>query len=263
MNTSRTLMKKQNSDEAALKKYTMILPLLDENLDPASAHELRISIAEKNDISERTVRRYVSTYREKGFDGLKPAERTYYSKDNKPENYDELLEDAIQLRREVPRRSVEQIILILESEGKVAPGVLKRSTMQRHLFNAGFGASHMDFYSDARKSSSKRFCKPHRMMLIQGDIKYGPKLPIGKNGAMVQTYLSSAIDDHSRFILASEFYDNQEERIVEDTFRKAILKYGRFDKCYFDNGSQYVAKQLKLSLALRKQRPKRYVHLMN
>ena len=86
-------------------------------------------------------------------------------------------------------------------------------------------------------------------MLIQGDIKYGPKLPIGKNGAMVQTCLSSAIDDHSRFILASEFYDNQEERIVEDTFRKAILKYGRFDKCYFDNGSQYVAKQLKLSLA--------------
>ena len=214
--------------ETCPSEDTMILPLLDENLDPASAHELRISIAEKNDISERTVRRYVSTYREKGFDGLKPAERTYYSKDNKPENYDELLEDAIQLRREVPRRSVEQIILILESEGKVAPGVLKRSTMQRHLFNVGFGASHMDVYSDARKNSSKRFCKPHRMMLIQGDIKYGPKLPI-----------------------------------VEDTFRKAILKYGRFDKCYFDNGSQYVAKQLKLSLALRKQRPKRYVHLMN
>ena len=69
--------------------------------------------------------------------------------------------------------------------------------------------------------------------------------------------------DNSRFILASEFYDNQEERIVEDTFRKAILKYGRFDKCYFDNGSQYVAKQLKLSLALRKQRPKKYVQLMN
>lgn len=99
------------------------------------------------------------------------------------------------------------------------------------------------------KSSSKRFCKPHRMMLIQGDIKYGLKLPIGKNGTMVQTYLSSAIDDHSRFILAFEFYDNQEERIVEDTFRKAILKYGHFDKCYFDNGSQYVAKQLNLSLA--------------
>ena len=41
------------------------------------------------------------------------------------------------------------------------------------------------------------------MMLVQGDIKYGPKLPIGKNGARIQTYLSSAFDDHSRLLLAS------------------------------------------------------------
>ena len=75
----------------------------------------------------------------------------------------------------------------------------------------------MKTYKEARESSSKRFCKPHRMMLIQGDIKYGPKLPLGKNGAKVQTYLSSAIDDHSRFVIASKFYDNCEETIVEDT----------------------------------------------
>ena len=34
---------------------------------------------------------------------------------------------------------------------------------------------------------------------------------------MVQTYLSSAIDDHSRYVIQSQFYDNQEEGIVEDT----------------------------------------------
>lgn len=107
----------------------------------------------------------------------------------------------------------------------------------------------MQMYKEARESSSKRFCKPHRMMLLQGDIKYGCKLPIGKNGAMVQTYLPSAIDDHSRYVIQSQFYDNQEEGIVEDTFRKVILKAGKFDTAYFDNGSQYVAKQLKFSLA--------------
>ena len=69
----------------------------------------------------------------------------------------------------MPSRSVEKVITILELEGRVAPGVLKRSTMQRHLFDAGFGATHLETYKDARKSSSKRFCKPHRMMLIQGD----------------------------------------------------------------------------------------------
>ena len=87
------------------------------------------------------------------------------------------------------------------------------------------------------------------MMLIQSDIKYGPKLPIGKNGAKVQTYLSSAIDDHSRFVIASKFYDNCEETIVEDTFHTVLLRAGKFDRAYFDNGFQYVAKQLKLSLA--------------
>ena len=65
---------------------------------------------------------------------------------------------------------------------------------------------------------------------------------------MVQTYLSSAIDDHSRYVIQSEFYASQEESIVEDTFRKVVLKAGKFDACYFDNGSQYIAKQLKLSL---------------
>ena len=166
-----------------------------------------------------------------------------------PETFNEILEQAIQLKREVPTRSVNQIIYILELEGWAAPGVLKRSTMQRYIYRAGFGVRQMKMYNDARKSSSKRFCKPHRMQLIQGDIKYGIKLPIGKNGAMVQTYLSSAIDDHSRYVIYSRFYDNQEETIVEDTFHKVILKAGAFDACYFDHGSQYVAKQLRFSLA--------------
>lgn len=242
MNQNTALIKKQNRDEIALQKYTMISPLLDENIDPAAARELRSKLAEQNGLSERTLRRYVNAYQKKGFEGLKPSERVRYKKEVMPDNYEEILQEAIQLRREVPRRSVEQIIFILESEGKVAPGSLKRPTLQRHLYQAGFGSTHMDIYQDARRSSSKRFCKPHRMMLIQGDIKYGPKLPIGKNGTMIQTYLSSAIDDHSRMILASQFYDNQEETIVEDTFHKVILKFGRFDKCYFDNGTQYAAK---------------------
>ena len=151
------------------------------------------------------------------FAGLKPVAGERSLSKKLPENYLRIVEQAIQLKKEVTRRSVEQINFILEQE--------------------------------KRESSSKRFCKPHRMMLLQGDIKYGCKLPIGKNGAMVQTYLSSAIDDHSRYVIQSQFYDNQEESIVEDTFRKVILKAGKFDTAYFDNGSQYVAKQLKLSLA--------------
>lgn len=242
--------KDQNwQDQQALERYVLIAPLLDESLDPAERSQMRNEIAERAHISERTLYRYEAAYRDKGFPGLKPVacERSLSKK--LPGNYPEIVEQAIQLKKEIPKRSVEQIIFILEQEGWAAPGVLKRSTLERYLFRAGYGVKQMQMYRDARESSSKRFCKPHRMMLLQGDIKYGCKLPIGKNGAMVQTYLSSAIDDHSRYVIQSEFYDNQEEAIVEDTFRKVILKAGSFDAAYFDNGSQYVAKQLKLSLA--------------
>lgn len=245
----QTTENKQWQDEQALNRYQLIAPLLDEALDNAKRIQMREDIAGKNGISPRSLYRYEAAYRNGGFAGLKPTNREQRRSQKLPENFDEILEQAIQLKKEVPKRSVKQIIYILELEGWAAPGILKRSTMERYLYKAGFGVRQMQMYNDARKSSSKRFCKPHRMMLLQGDIKYGLKLPIGKNGAMVQTYLSSAIDDHSRYVLQSSFYDNQEEAIVEDTFRKVILKHGKFDACYFDHGSQYVAKQLKFSLS--------------
>jgi transposase InsO family protein len=249
MNTNRKLIVERWQEDAALNRFKMIAPLCDETIDQAKRVQLRKEIASANDLSYKTIKRYDDAYQAQGFEGLKPRDRLPRNSGDLPENFEEFLQEAIQLRREVPSRSVEKIITILEMEGRVSPGVLKRSTLQRHLFDAGFGSTHLEVYREAQESSSKRFCKPHRMMLLQGDIKYGPRLPIGKKGAMVQTYLSSAIDDHSRMILSSKFYDNQEELIVEDTFRDVILKYGAFDSCYFDNGSQYIAKQLKLSLA--------------
>ncbi len=249
MNANRKLIIQRWQDETALSRFKMIAPLCDETIDQAKRVQMRKEIASANDLSYKTIKRYDDAFRTQGFEGLKPKDRVPRESDQLPKNYDELLQQAIQLRREIPSRSVEKIITILELENRAAPGILKRSTLQRHLFEAGFGSTHLKVYKEAQESSSKRFCKPHRMMLIQGDIKYGPMLPIGKNGTLVQTYLSSAIDDHSRMVLSSKFYDNQEELVVEETFRDVILKYGAFDSCYFDNGSQYIARQLKLSLA--------------
>lgn len=140
------------------------------------------------------------------------------------------------------------IIKILETEGLAAPGLLKESTLRRYLYNAGLGTRQMKRSAEKRASSSRRFCRPHRMELVQGDIKYGPVLR-DRNGKLVKTYLSTLIDDHSRYVLQAEFYDNQREEIVEDTFHKAVLKYGRFDRAYLDNGSQYISKQLERSCA--------------
>lgn len=236
-------------EETAMEHFQLIAPLLDQSLDEAAKLKLRKRIAEDNGVSIRSLYRYEQHFKSKGYRGLLPMNRSKRRSQQLPMNFDELVQEAIHLKREVPERSVRQIITILELENRVSHGVLKRSTLQRYLFKAGFGMKQMQTYVDARQSSSKRFCKPHRMMLVQGDIKYGPKLPIGKNGKMITTYLSSAMDDHSRLLLSSKFYANQEASVVEDTFRTAILRYGKFDAAYFDNGSQYVAHQLKTSLS--------------
>ena len=249
MNTDTVLNTGKWQEDQALERYRLIAPLLDPSLDKGAKGKLRKDIALANEISVRSLYRYESAYQQREFQGLKPMNREKRRSQKLPDNFDELLQEAMQLRREVPERSVEQIITILELEQRVAPGVLKRSTLERHLYRAGFGRRQLQTYREARESSSRRFCKPHRMMLLQGDIKYGPTLPIGKNGAKVKTYLSSAIDDHSRMILASRYYAKQDGEIVEDTFHTVLLRYGKFDACYFDNGSQYVAHQLRLSLS--------------
>lgn len=50
---------------------------------------------------------------------------------------------------------VEQIIFILEQENRAVPGTLKRSTLERYLYRAGFGVRQMQMYKVARQSSSK------------------------------------------------------------------------------------------------------------
>ena len=62
-------------------------------------------------VSERTIRRWISSYQESGFDGLKPKAPETAGMSKIPE---ELIEEAIRLRREVPKRSITEIIRILE-----------------------------------------------------------------------------------------------------------------------------------------------------
>lgn len=235
-------------DETALERFKLISQLIDPDLDPAKRAQLRQEIARNNGISERSLFRYEKAYRQGSFTGLKPVSRMSEKILGPFPGFSEVLQEAILLKREVPTRSVNQIILILEGEGKVKVGLLKRSTLQEHLYKAGFGRRQMSKVAEARKGSSRRFCRPHRMMLAQADIKY-VKLPVGKNGRMVQCYICALIDDHSRYILASGVYPNQNGDIVEDVYKRAILNFGIFSATYCDNGSQFVSKQLIRALA--------------
>jgi len=103
------------------------------------------------------------------------------------------------------------------------PGQIKRSTLQEKLAEQGYSARQMRMYADTGVAA-RRYQQKYRNQLVHSDIKYGPYLPIGKEGQKKQVYLVTFIDDATRFILHGEFYPLLDKIIVEDCFRKAISK---------------------------------------
>lgn len=237
-------MNRRKTEELATSRYQLIAPLLEEGLDPQKARQVRMAISSQCGLSERTLRRYVSQFREQGFEGLKqkPHRRCETEKE------DPVLEQAILLRREVPSRSISTIIQILEWEGVVEKGSLKRSTLQERLAKRGYSSRQMRMYHETA-GAVKRFQRKHRNQLWHSDIKYGPYLPIGEKGKMKQVYMVAFLDDATRMPLHVSFYPMLDSRCVEMAFREAIQKHGVPESVYFDNGKQYRNKWMKRTCA--------------
>jgi transposase InsO family protein len=236
----------KKAEAIAAERMQLLSPLLAAGVDPAKATQLKAQICAQTGLSERTVRRYLNQYRAEGFSGLKPKGK------GRPQAEEaipaHILEQAILLRREVPGRSVAQIIQILEWEGLVQPGQIKRSTLQDKLAQRGYSARHMQLYA-ASGVAARRFQQKCRNQLWHSDIMYSIYLPIGPGGQKKQVYLVSFLDDATRFILHAEFFPTLDQVIVEDCFRQAIHKYGIPEAVYFDNGRQYKTKWMNRACA--------------
>ena len=225
----------------AMERSLMILPLLATDLSRADRKALMEKTARDNGLSVRTLQRYLKKYRKENIEGLKPKA----TKDRARKAIsDEVLSKAIELRLELPSRSVKDIIYIMETNSVIARGEVKRPTLQNYLQEAGYGLSQMKRYVPSMgQNAARRFQMSHRMKLVQADIKYGPYIYM--NGRKTtRVYWIGWIDDYSRFVLGGKFYETQEEKNVVDSLQDVIRKYGIMDALLCDNGSQYIGKHL-------------------
>lgn len=86
-------------------------------------------------------------------------------------------------------------------------------------------------------------------MLWQADLKYGPYLPDPNNPQKKRrTYLMAFIDDYSRLVPHAQFYFEQRLPVLEDCFKKAILKRDP-DTVYVDNGKIFVSRWFRIACA--------------
>jgi len=230
------MVNNRKPEEIAFSRYAIIAPVitaLEDGTDAAKIVQLKKEVCQKNGISKRTLRRWVKGYTGNGFEGLKPISRSRRGSDLVPES---IIDEAILLRRELPSRSVPQLIEILEMEGKVPVGLLKRTTLQDWLMERGYSARQMKLYAQP-EIAARRFAHSERNDLWQSDIKFGPYITV--DGVKKQIYLVCFIDDATRYVVHAEFYLSLDQTIVEECFRKAILREGLPKRVYFDNGKQY------------------------
>jgi transposase InsO family protein len=238
---------KRKPEEIAVNRHKIIAPIIaamEEKSDAAKLVLLKKEACEQNGIHRRTLGRWLDAYQGRGFHGLKPMKKQYGAPNGIPE---ELIAEAILLRREVPGRSIQQIIEILELEGKAPPGFLKRTTLQDKLQERGYSSRQMKMYQ-SNGVATRRFQRRERGDMWHSDIKYGPFLKI--NGTPKQIYLVTFLDDATRYVVHGEFYDSLDQTIIEDCFRKAILKEGIPRRVYFDNGSQYKTRWMDRACAI-------------
>ena len=228
--------------EVATERFNWIAPLVPDDLDKSRRSELMCKIAETGGPSERTLKRYLDAWREGGFEALKPKQGWERPDSKLGGNFELVVDAAIELRRESPKRSIADIIKILELEEAIPVGSVARSTLQRHLAARGYASSHMNMYT-SKGAAARRFKKVHRCQLWHTDIKYSSFLP-DTDGEKKQTYIIIWIDNATKYIVNARAYFDQTENSVEDSLRLAIQKYGIPDSIFSDCGGQFRSGRL-------------------
>lgn len=254
----------QHREEIALFRYGLIAEVVAERsghgrqqlMSAIAKRQHEVPHRTRTSIGLRTLQRWVKDYQDHGLKGLEPQERG-----DAGQGYaiaPEVVAAAAVLRREVPSRSMRQLIEMLEMSRQVPRGVLKRSTLAEALTRAG----HTRQALKAKSTTYQRFAEPHRNRSWQGDCQHTLALP---HGALPnrnrKVYLLAWIDDYSR-LTYGQFYFEEKGPRLEDCLKRAILRYGIPQQIYVDNGSIYSSRHLervcaKLTIRLTHSKPYR------
>jgi transposase InsO family protein len=237
-------MMKTKHEKWAIFWCDLLSPVIYGDIGKESAHQFLKNLSKQaicfpdgrmGKPSLSTLRRKWKRYRQGGFDGL--DRKTRADRGTARTIAEEVLEKAIALKKEQPRRSPEMINAFLQQLYGVR---IPRSTLYRHLANAH--ATRLKLGIVATKVR-KRWSRDHTHDLWIGDFAEGPY--ILEQGDIVPTYLSAFIDCHSRYVVDARYYLRQNLDILIDAMIRAFAVHGAPLALYLDNAKVYHSDGLK------------------
>jgi len=258
-------MNPTHEDQLAAFRYGLIAPIvcrqtpllpgeLKAYIEEVAGQVYDISGSTRQQISARTLERCLSLYRKGGYDALKPQTKRSKGSTRIPAV---VLQKAVELRKERPERSVEQIIFLLEEHSIIPMGSVAYSTLSRQLRQAGATRQILQ----EKRTGYRRFEAEDVHVIWQADFQHTLYLPDPKNPKkMKKALLFAILDDYSRYIVQAQFYWDEKLPRLEDSLKKAILRHGLCEQFYCDNGSAFSSAHLaricgKLGIQLSHSRP--------
>ena len=198
--------------------------------------EYAIPGSERRHIGEKTIQAWYYSWRKEGITGLAPKTRV----DRGQSKITPAIQEAVlAAKRENPRRSIRQILRLLEAAGIVASKSLSRSAIHRLLQHSGLSKL---AGSPSLPEEKRSFCAEFSGSVWYGDVMHGPRVSV--NGQLRKTYLVSLIDDASRLVAHSAFCLGETALDIEGVLKQALLRRGVPIKLVVDNGAAYRANTL-------------------
>lgn len=234
--------------QKALARYQVISALIASPPPRGQRGQVRSELAARTwigadgepfSVTAETIRAWERRYRRGGLEALLDKERPRRGVEALSP---EVIEKACALKREVPERTLDRIIRILEELEMVPTGLVRRSTLHRAL--RARGLSRRAPVTD--RQDLDRFEAEAPNDLWQSDMLVGPWLPDPERpGSSRRAYLFAFVDDHSRLCLDGRFSFKGDLPALELSFRRSLQKWGIPKKVYYDNGQVYRSNHMK------------------
>ena len=239
--------------QKALLRFKIISAYLAQNpprgqrramLEHLSKKDWMLETGEIVRVKPDTIRYWIRLYRNGGFEALKDKPRADKGCRAIPK---EIIETACSLKQQVPERTIDRIIAIMENMQLAPPGLLRRSTLHRALQAKGLSQRKL---KPPEKRDLDRFAADYANDLWQSDMLQGPWLPEPhKTDKMRRTYLYAFIDDASRLLLYGRFFFKGDLPALELVFKRSLQRYGKPLRVYYDNAKVYRANHMRLICA--------------
>jgi putative transposase len=246
-------MTEEQKKEVAVFRYGIIADFVgatrldrgeqEELLRDKCARKWQIPYSGRTRLSRSTILRWIRFYNEGNskLESLYPQERVDQGRGRVLDEETSLV--LIDLRRQLPKASVPELIRILKERRLVPEGTpLCQTTVYRFLHRCNLMGKQAPPSSDRRKFEAE---SPND--LWQSDVMHGPLLYCGDKRR--KSYLIAFIDDHSRLIPHAQFYPSEGVAAFMDSFSRALQKRGLPRKLYVDNGSAFRSRQLEFTTA--------------